>query len=48
MSKEGLPVGLQITVRRHRDDIALRLARILEQEQPWVSPWDHRPVASGR
>jgi aspartyl-tRNA(Asn)/glutamyl-tRNA(Gln) amidotransferase subunit A len=31
----GLPVGLLITVRRHRDDIALRLARILEQAAPW-------------
>ena len=27
----GLPVGLQITTRRHRDEVALRLARILEQ-----------------
>lgn len=35
----GLPVGLQITARRHRDDIALRLARILEQTQPWSYPW---------
>jgi aspartyl-tRNA(Asn)/glutamyl-tRNA(Gln) amidotransferase subunit A len=41
ISREGLPVGLQITVRRHRDDIALRLARLLELEQPWVSPWDY-------
>ncbi len=31
----GLPVGLLITVRRHRDDIALRLARILEATSPW-------------
>ena len=31
----GLPVGLMITVRRHRDDIALRLARILETARPW-------------
>jgi len=30
-TKAGLPVGLLITVRRHRDDIALRLARVLEQ-----------------
>ena len=41
ISKDRLPVGLQITVRRHRDDIALRLARILEQAQPWGLPWDH-------
>jgi aspartyl-tRNA(Asn)/glutamyl-tRNA(Gln) amidotransferase subunit A len=24
-----------ITTRRHRDDVALRLARILEQARPW-------------
>jgi Asp-tRNA(Asn)/Glu-tRNA(Gln) amidotransferase A subunit family amidase len=35
----GLPVGLQITARRHRDDIVLRLARIWEQTQPWSFPW---------
>ncbi len=34
----GLPVGLQIMPRRHRDDVALRLARIFEQIQPW-SRW---------
>ncbi|MDE2463838.1 MAG: amidase [Alphaproteobacteria bacterium] len=36
----GLPVGLQITARRHRDDILLRLARIHEQTFPWSFPWD--------
>ena len=35
LNSEGLPVGLQMTVRRHRDDIALRLARIFEQAAPW-------------
>ncbi|MBA2282444.1 MAG: amidase [Acidimicrobiia bacterium] len=34
-TSEGLPVGLQINARRHRDDVALRLARILEQTRPW-------------
>lgn len=34
-TSEGLPVGLQIVARRHRDDIVLRLARIFEQAQPW-------------
>jgi len=48
LSREGLPVGLQITVRRHRDDIALRLARILEVAQPWGSPWDPLLAAPGR
>lgn len=35
LTAEGLPVGLQIMVRRHRDDVALRLARIFEQIRPW-------------
>jgi aspartyl-tRNA(Asn)/glutamyl-tRNA(Gln) amidotransferase subunit A len=38
MTGDGLPVGLQITCRRHRDDVALRLARIFEQVQPWSFP----------
>jgi aspartyl-tRNA(Asn)/glutamyl-tRNA(Gln) amidotransferase subunit A len=43
VTSDGLPVGLLITVRRHRDDIALRLARILETVAPWprVAPgWE--------
>jgi len=28
-------VGLQIVARRHRDDILLRLARIVELSSPW-------------
>jgi aspartyl-tRNA(Asn)/glutamyl-tRNA(Gln) amidotransferase subunit A len=39
-TSDGLPVGLQITGPRHRDDILLRLARIWEQTQPWSYPWD--------
>jgi aspartyl-tRNA(Asn)/glutamyl-tRNA(Gln) amidotransferase subunit A len=35
LTHDRLPVGLLITVRRHRDDIALRLARILEIAAPW-------------
>lgn len=31
----GLPVGLMVTCRHHRDDVALRLARLLEQAAPW-------------
>jgi len=38
MTSDGLPVGLQITCRRHRDDVALRLARMFEQVQPWKFP----------
>jgi aspartyl-tRNA(Asn)/glutamyl-tRNA(Gln) amidotransferase subunit A len=35
VTSEGLPVGLMVTARRHRDDLCLRLARILEQARPW-------------
>jgi len=31
----GLPVGLLINVRRHCDELALRLARISELANPW-------------
>jgi aspartyl-tRNA(Asn)/glutamyl-tRNA(Gln) amidotransferase subunit A len=37
-TSNGLPVGLQITARRHRDDILLRLARIAEIASPWPFP----------
>jgi aspartyl-tRNA(Asn)/glutamyl-tRNA(Gln) amidotransferase subunit A len=42
LTSDGLPVGLQITVRRHRDDLALRLARLFEQSNPWPR---HAPAA---
>ncbi len=35
LTRDGLPVGLQIMTRRHADDVALRLARIFEQTRPW-------------
>lgn len=35
LTRDGLPVGLQIMTRRHADDVALRLARIAEQTFPW-------------
>jgi aspartyl-tRNA(Asn)/glutamyl-tRNA(Gln) amidotransferase subunit A len=35
MSSDGLPIGLQIVGAPHRDDVVLRLARVLEQVQPW-------------
>ena len=35
MTSDGLPVGLQIMVRRHADEVAVRLARIFEQARPW-------------
>jgi aspartyl-tRNA(Asn)/glutamyl-tRNA(Gln) amidotransferase subunit A len=40
LTKAGLPVGLQVMARRHRDDVLLRLARIYEQAHPWSYPWD--------
>lgn len=35
LSSSGFPIGLQIVCARWRDDVALRLARILELAQPW-------------
>lgn len=35
LTGQGLPVGLQIIAPRHRDEIPLRLARILEEARPW-------------
>ena len=35
LTSEGLPVGLMVTARRHRDDVCLRLARVLEEARPW-------------
>ncbi len=35
MSSDGLPIGMQIVGSRHADDVVLRLARILEETQPW-------------
>ena len=42
LTADGLPVGLQIIARRHRDEVPLRLARILEQTRPWPR---HAPEA---
>ncbi len=35
MTASGLPVGLHIIGDQHRDDVVLRLARVLEEAQPW-------------
>jgi aspartyl-tRNA(Asn)/glutamyl-tRNA(Gln) amidotransferase subunit A len=46
LSRDGLPLGLMITVPRHREDLALRLARIVEELRPWprLAPqWVARP-----
>jgi len=34
-SADGFPIGLQVVCPRWRDDIAMRLARILEVVRPW-------------
>ena len=38
LTREGLPVGLQIVARHHREDVLLRLARIAEETNPWGAP----------
>ncbi len=35
LTKAGLPVGLQVITRRHADELALRLAWLAEQNDPW-------------
>jgi Asp-tRNA(Asn)/Glu-tRNA(Gln) amidotransferase A subunit family amidase len=35
VTNDGLPIGMQVMGRRHRDDIVLRLARVFEQADPW-------------
>jgi aspartyl-tRNA(Asn)/glutamyl-tRNA(Gln) amidotransferase subunit A len=34
-TRAGLPVGLLVSAARHREDVCLRLGRILEQAMPW-------------
>ena len=52
LTADGLPIGLMITARRHREDICLRLAHIFEQAAPGpytrpASPETlHRPAVS--
>jgi Asp-tRNA(Asn)/Glu-tRNA(Gln) amidotransferase A subunit family amidase len=41
LTRDGLPVGLQIVAERFREDVCLRLARILEQAAPWPR---HAPI----
>ncbi len=33
---DGLPIGLQAVVRRHRDDVALQIGRAMEVAKPWA------------
>jgi aspartyl-tRNA(Asn)/glutamyl-tRNA(Gln) amidotransferase subunit A len=39
LSRAGLPIGMQIVAPRHRDDLALRVARAIERERPWHPRW---------
>lgn len=41
-SNVGMPVGLQIVVPHHRDDLLLRAARAFERERPWHNEWPMR------
>jgi aspartyl-tRNA(Asn)/glutamyl-tRNA(Gln) amidotransferase subunit A len=45
VASDGMPVGLQIMGRRHDDHTVLRLARLLEQVQPWPR---HAPALGAR
>jgi len=39
LSRAGLPIGMQIIGRRHRDDLVLQAARAYEQARPWHPDW---------
>ena len=49
-ARAGMPVGLQLMADRHRDDVCLRLARVLEQARPWPrhAPRVAQPRAASR
>jgi aspartyl-tRNA(Asn)/glutamyl-tRNA(Gln) amidotransferase subunit A len=32
---DGMPIGLQMTTRRHEDHLLFQLAAVLEQIRPW-------------
>ena len=42
----GLPVGLQIVARRHRDDLVLQASHAYEQERPWNDVWPREVPAT--
>jgi len=39
VSRNKLPMGLQIVGPRHRDDLVLQVARAFERERPWHPHW---------
>jgi len=42
----GLPVGLQIVARRHRDDLVLQASHAYELERPWNHLWPREVPAT--
>jgi aspartyl-tRNA(Asn)/glutamyl-tRNA(Gln) amidotransferase subunit A len=46
VSRDGLPLGLQIMGRRHADDVVLRCMRIVEEARPWPAAPSVRTDAS--
>ncbi len=39
LSRNQLPIGMQIVGPRHRDDLVLQAARAFERERPWHPHW---------
>lgn len=39
MSRNGLPIGMQIVATQHRDDLVLKASRAFERERPWHDRW---------
>jgi aspartyl-tRNA(Asn)/glutamyl-tRNA(Gln) amidotransferase subunit A len=41
---DGLPVGMQVMARHHREDLLLDLAALVERERPWPQVAPGSPV----
>ena len=39
LSRNGLPMGMQIVATNHRDDLVLQASRAFERERPWADQW---------
>jgi aspartyl-tRNA(Asn)/glutamyl-tRNA(Gln) amidotransferase subunit A len=39
LSREGLPIGMQIVGPRHREDLILQASLAYERERPWHPEW---------
>ncbi len=46
LSRQGLPVGLQIVGPRHRDDLVLQAAYAFERERPYAHDWPDAGAAA--